>query len=151
MSLLIHSLSSEALRWIKWKVLQCLKNECLVANMLSMPVGDIWRKLSFSWLNYLKYHVWCLAKVSLLIRSLTSEALRWSKWKVLMPWKNKCLLAIFSFMLVEDIWRKPLIELTKLAKISCKLFSYGGVIPESFLNLRSSNMEQMKSIDAMKK
>ena len=65
--------------------------------------------------------------------------------------KNKCLLAIFSFMLVRDIWRKTLIiiELTKLAKISCKVFSYGA-IPDPFLGLRSSNMDQMKRIDATK-
>ena len=46
--------------------------------------------------------------------------------------------------------KKPLIELTTLAKISCKLFSYG-VIPDPFLDLRSSKIEQMKGIDAMKK
>ena len=63
--------------------------------------------------------------------------------------KNKCLVAFFSFMLVGDIWRKPLIELTKLAKISCKAFSYG-VIPDPFLNLRSSKKEEMKRIDTPK-
>ena len=51
-------------------------------------------------------------------------------------------------MLVGDIWRKPLIELTKLAKISCKVFSYGA-IPDLFPDLRSSKMEQMKGIDAL--
>jgi len=39
--------------------------------------------------------------------------------------------------------------LTKLAKLACKAFSYG-VIPDPFLNLRSSKMKQMKGIDAMK-
>ena len=53
-------------------------------------------------------------------------------------------------MLVGDIWRKPLIELTKLAKISGKLFSYG-VIPDLFFDLRSSKMEQMKGIGELKK
>ena len=62
--------------------------------------------------------------------------------------KNKCLVAIFSFILVGNIWRKPLIELTKLAKISYKLFSYG-VIPDLFLDLRSSKMEEMERFDAM--
>ena len=57
--------------------------------------------------------------------------------------KNKRLLLIFSFMLAGDIWRKPLIELTKSAKISCKAFSYG-VIPDLFLHLRSSEMEKWK-------
>ena len=52
-------------------------------------------------------------------------------------------------MLVGDIWRKPLIELTKLAKISCKMFSYGA-IPDPFVDLSSSKMEQMKGIDALK-
>ena len=60
------------------------------------------------------------------------------------------MLEIFSFILVGDIWRKPLIELTKLAKISCKTFSYG-VIPDPFFVLRSREMEQMKGIDALKK
>ena len=64
--------------------------------------------------------------------------------------KNKWVVAIFSLMLVGDIWRKPLIELTKLARISCKLFSYG-VIPDLFLNLSSCKMEQMKGSTAMKK
>ena len=59
-------------------------------------------------------------------------------------------MAIFSFMLVGDIWSKPLIDVTKLAKISCKAFSYGA-IPDPFLDLRSSKMEQMKGIDALKK
>jgi len=40
--------------------------------------------------------------------------------------------------------------LTKLAKISCKAFSYG-VIPDQFLDLRSSKMEQMRGIDTLKK
>ena len=53
-------------------------------------------------------------------------------------------------MLVEDIWIKPLIELTKFAKISFKAFSYG-VIPDPFLDLRSSKMEQAKGIDAFHK
>ena len=56
------------------------------------------------------------------------------------------LVGIFLFLLLGDIWRKPLIELTKLAKISCKEFSYG-VIPDPFLHLRSSMLEQMKGID----
>ena len=64
--------------------------------------------------------------------------------------KNKCLLAMFSFMLVGDILRTPLIELTNLAKISCKLFRYG-VISDPILNLRSCKIEQMEGIDAMKK
>ena len=53
-------------------------------------------------------------------------------------------------MLVGDIWRKPLIELTKAAKISYKAFSYGA-ISDAFLDLRSFKMEQMKGIDALKK
>ena len=48
-------------------------------------------------------------------------------------------------MLVGDIWRKSLIELTKVGKISRKAFSYGA-IPDLFLDLRSSKMEQMKGI-----
>ena len=48
------------------------------------------------------------------------------------------------------IWIKPLIEFTNLAKISCEAFSYG-VIPDPFLHLRSSKMEQMKGIDPVKK
>ena len=64
--------------------------------------------------------------------------------------KKKCVLAIYSFMLVVDIWRKLLIYLSKLAKISCKAFSYG-VIPDPFLHLRSSKMKQMKGIDALEK
>ena len=53
-------------------------------------------------------------------------------------------------MLVGDIWRNLLIKLTKLAKISCKVFVYG-VIRDPFLDLRSYNMEQMKGFDTMKK
>ena len=64
--------------------------------------------------------------------------------------KSKCLAAIFLRMLVGDIWRKPLIDLTELAKISYKLFSFG-VIPDPFLDLRSCKMEQMKGIDAMER
>ena len=52
-------------------------------------------------------------------------------------------------MLVEDIRRNALIEFTKSAKISCKEFSYG-VSSNPFLDLRSSKMEQMKGIDALK-
>ena len=55
----------------------------------------------------------------------------------------------FSFTLVGDIWRKPPIELTKLAKISCKAFSYGA-IPDLFLDLRSSKTEQIEGIDVLK-
>jgi hypothetical protein len=51
---------------------------------------------------------------------------------------------------VGDIWRKPLIELTKSAKISCKAFSYGA-IPDPLADLRSSKMKQMKGIDALQK
>ena len=64
--------------------------------------------------------------------------------------KNKSVVAISSYMLVGDIWRKSLIEFTKLAKISCKVFSYG-VIPDPFLHLRSSKMKHMKGIDALEK
>jgi len=53
-------------------------------------------------------------------------------------------------LLLGDIWRKPLIELTKLAKISSKALSYG-VVPDPFLNLRSSKMKQIKGIVALKK
>ena len=53
-------------------------------------------------------------------------------------------------MLVGDIWRKPLIELTKLAKTSYEALSYGA-IPDPFLHLRIFKIEQMKGIDAMKK
>ena len=49
-------------------------------------------------------------------------------------------------MLVGDIGRKTLIELTKLAKISCKAFSYSA-IPDLFLDLRSSKMEKTKGIE----
>ena len=63
--------------------------------------------------------------------------------------KNKYLVAIFSSMLVGDICRKPLIQLSKLAKISCKAYSYG-VIPGPFLNLKHSKKEQMNGIDATK-
>ena len=49
-----------------------------------------------------------------------------------------------------DIWSKPFIELTKLAKISYKAFSYGA-IPYPFLDLRISKIEQMKGIDVLKK
>ena len=49
-------------------------------------------------------------------------------------------------MLMGDIWWKPLIELTKSAKISSKAFSYGA-IPDLFLDPRSS----MKGIDVLKK
>ena len=63
--------------------------------------------------------------------------------------QNKCLSAFLSLMLLGDICRKPLIELTKLAKVSCEVFSYG-VNPDPFLNLRSSKMNQMKGIDTTK-
>ena len=53
-------------------------------------------------------------------------------------------------MLVGDISRKPLIELTKSAKIPCKAFSYGATA-DPFLDLISSDVEQMKGIDTMKK
>jgi hypothetical protein len=53
-------------------------------------------------------------------------------------------------MLVGDIWRKPLIELTKSAKISCKAFSYGA-FPDPFFDLRSPRMKQMKGIDDLQK
>ena len=62
--------------------------------------------------------------------------------------KNK--LAMFSLMLVGDILRKPLILLTTLAKISCKVSGHG-VIPDPFRNLRRSKKEQLKGIDALKK
>ena len=58
------------------------------------------------------------------------------------------LVRIFSFMLVGDISRNSLIELTKLAKISCKAFSYGAT-PDLFLDLISTKMEQMKGSDAL--
>ena len=57
---------------------------------------------------------------------------------------------IFFMYVVKRYLRKHLIELTKLAKISCKLCRHG-VIPDPFLELSSSKMEQMKGIDAMKK
>ena len=60
------------------------------------------------------------------------------------------MVVFFSYALVGDIWRKPLIELTKLAKISREAFSYGA-IPDPFLHLRNLKMDQMKGIDAMKK
>ena len=63
--------------------------------------------------------------------------------------KNKCLVAISSFMLEGDIQRKPLIGSTKLAKMSCKAFSYGA-IPDPFLGLKSSKMEQIEGIHAIK-
>ena len=53
-------------------------------------------------------------------------------------------------MLEWDVWRKPLIELTKSAKISWKAFSYGA-IPDLFIDLRDSKMEQMKGINKLKK
>ena len=40
--------------------------------------------------------------------------------------------------------------MTKSAKISCKAFSYGA-IPDPFLDLRSSKMEQMIGINALQK
>ena len=52
-------------------------------------------------------------------------------------------------MLGGDIWRKPLLELTKLSKISCKACSC--VIPDWFVDLRTYKMEQIKGIDATKK
>ena len=52
-------------------------------------------------------------------------------------------------MLVGDIGRKTLIELTKFAKISCKAFSYDDT-SDPFLDLRSSKIEQMKGIYALK-
>ena len=58
--------------------------------------------------------------------------------------------SIILLMMVGDIWRKPLIELRKLAKIACKTFSYGA-IPDPFLGVRSSTMERMNDIDAVKK
>ena len=64
--------------------------------------------------------------------------------------KNKCLVSIILLVLLEDIRRKPLIELTKSAKISCKVFCYGA-IPGLFLDLKHSKMGQMKDIDIMKK
>ena len=64
--------------------------------------------------------------------------------------KRILLVSISSFLLVGDISRKPLIELTKSANISCNSFSYV-VIPDPFLDLRSSKMDQLKGIDAMKK
>jgi len=64
--------------------------------------------------------------------------------------KMKYFVAFFSFVLVGDIWRKPLIEFTKSAKISWKAFRHG-VIPDPFLDLRRSKVEQMKGIDALTK
>ena len=52
-------------------------------------------------------------------------------------------------MLVGDIWRNPLIDLTNSAKMSCKVLNYGA-IPDQFLNLRSPKMEQRKGIDVLK-
>ena len=63
--------------------------------------------------------------------------------------KIKYLAGIFLFMLVRDIWRKPLIESTKSAKILCKAFSYC-VTSDPFLDLSSSKIEQMKGIDDLK-
>ena len=63
--------------------------------------------------------------------------------------KKICLAAVVVFILVGDIWRKSLIELTKLAKISCKAFNYGA-IPDLFLDPRSSKMEQMKGSNLFK-
>ena len=40
--------------------------------------------------------------------------------------------------------------MTKLAKISCKVFNYGA-ISDPLLDLRSSKMEQIKGIDALQK
>jgi len=51
---------------------------------------------------------------------------------------------------MEDILRKSLIQLTKSAKIACKAFSYVA-IPDPLLGLRSSKMEEMKGIYALKK
>ena len=59
----------------------------------------------------------------------------------------KGVVAYFSFILVVNIRRKPIIELSKLAKTSCKLFGYA-VIPDPFHNLRSSKTEKMKGVDA---
>ena len=62
---------------------------------------------------------------------------------------KKSLAAIFFFMLGGDIWREPLIELDKLAKRSCKLFSHD-VTLDPFLDLKSSKMEKMEDTDAIK-
>ena len=67
-----------------------------------------------------------------------------------MPWKSKCLVATFLLMLVGNIWRKVLIDLAKSAKILCEAWNYGA-IPDLFLGLICSKMEQMKSIATMKK
>ena len=45
---------------------------------------------------------------------------------------------------------KKTIELTKLARISCKVFSYS-TIHDPFIDLKSSKIEQMKRINALKK
>ena len=56
----------------------------------------------------------------------------------------------FHSCLNGDICRKPHVELTKLAKLSCKALSYGG-ISDALLDLNGSKMKQLKGIDAMKK
>ena len=59
-------------------------------------------------------------------------------------------MAIVLFMFVGDLWRKPPIEMTKLAKLLCKAFSYGAN-PDLFLDPRSSKVDQMKGVDVFKK
>ena len=64
---------------------------------------------------------------------------------------NKQMLGIIYFVYIgERYLKKPLIKLTKFAKTSCKVFS-DGAIPDPFLDLKSSKMEQTKGIDALKK
>ena len=66
------------------------------------------------------------------------------------PMKKEKLFSNFSFVLVGDIWRKPLIKMTKSAKISCKAFSYGA-IPDLLIGPTCSKMEQMNGINALQK
>ena len=115
-------------------------------NFAYTSEGDMWRKNLIYWTKVAKIS----RKVSLLICFLTSEALRWSKWKILMPCKTVCFLAIFHSCWGEIFEENLSLSWTKSAKISCKAFSYGA-IPYPFLDLRSCKMEQMKGVDAMKK
>ena len=64
--------------------------------------------------------------------------------------KNKCLLYFFCSCWWEIFEENLTLSWTKLAKMAFKAFSYC-VIPDLSINLRSSKIEQMKGIDAMKK
>jgi len=112
-------------------------------------MGDIWRKtiIEFTKLAKVSYKLLSYGVIPDPFLDLRSSKME--QMKGIDVLKNKCLVQNILLMLVGDIWRKPLIELTKLAKISCKLLSYGA-IPDLLPDLRSSKMEQMKGINVLK-